>query len=258
MQWYDVLHVEVEHRIEAAIQACRDRIKAAKIPSQRREPSATQHTLSLIPVTPQKILPPLESSSLSATSTGSHVPLVAGACASTLVQRCPACFAGTFFGRSTQGLQGGDIHVATDGNFHHRHRRSAGDSPHFYDPEYFISKQQVDIMGTHVAKQRKQPPRPRTSSIPDEAIDSCEVSYQAADGKKQKTSMESFDDTGLMALICRHDIPLFLANVDTPGEQQKFALALIAHLFSLLPPDATVVVFYDVGCVLDRTLSIVS
>ena len=70
--------------------------------------------------------------------------------------------------------------------------------------------------------------------------------------------MESFDNTGLMALICRHDIPLFFANVDTLGEQQKYALALISHLFSLLPSDATVVVFYDIGCVLDQMLSLIS
>ena len=148
--------------------------------------------------------------------------------------------------------------MATDGNFHHRHRRSAGDSPPFHNPEYFLPKLQVDTMGVHVAKQRKKPPQARTSSIPDEAIDSCELSYEAADSKKQKTSMESFDDTGLMALICHHDISLFFANVDTLGEQQKYALVLITHLFSLLPSDATVVVFYDIRCVLDQTLSLVS
>lgn len=61
-----------------------------------------------------------------------------------------------------------------------------------------------------------------------------------------------------MALVCRHDNPLFLANIDTPGEQQKYAVALIEHLVSLLPPEATVAVLYDVGCVLDRSLDIVS
>lgn len=70
--------------------------------------------------------------------------------------------------------------------------------------------------------------------------------------------MDSFDDTGVMALICRHDIPLFLANIDTPGEQQKYLVALIDHLFSLLPPRATVVTLYDVGCVLSRSLDQVS
>jgi hypothetical protein len=59
-------------------------------------------------------------------------------------------------------------------------------------------------------------------------------------------------------LVCRHDNPLFLANIDTPGEQQKYAVALIEHLVSLLPPEATVAVLYDVGCVLDRSLDIVS
>ena len=60
-----------------------------------------------------------------------------------------------------------------------------------------------------------------------------------------------------MALVCRHDIPLFLANIDTPGEQQKYSVALIEHLFSLLPPKATVAVLYDVACVLDHSLHLV-
>lgn len=70
--------------------------------------------------------------------------------------------------------------------------------------------------------------------------------------------MENFDDTGLMVIICRHDIPLFFANIDSPEEQQKYSIALLAHLFSLLPPEATVVGLYDVGCVLDRSISLVS
>lgn len=113
-------------------------------------------------------------------------------------------------------------------------------------------------MGTHIKAQRKKPAKPRKLVVPDEALDSCQSSYEAADGKKQKTFMESFDDTGLMALICRHDIPLFFANINSPGEQQKYSLALIAHLFSLLPPNATVMTLYDIGCTLDRTLSLVS
>lgn len=58
-----------------------------------------------------------------------------------------------------------------------------------------------------------------------------------------------------MALICRHDIPLFLANIDMPGEQQKYSIALIEHLFTLLLSQANVIVLYDVGCVLARSLS---
>jgi hypothetical protein len=44
--------------------------------------------------------------------------------------------------------------------------------------------------------------------------------------------MDKFDDTGMMALVCRHDIPLFLANVDTPGEQQKYAAAVLVLTLS--------------------------
>ncbi|KAG1846399.1 hypothetical protein DFJ58DRAFT_730530 [Suillus subalutaceus] len=90
--------------------------------------------------------------------------------------------------------------------------------------------------------------------VPDEAIDQCETAYEAADGKKQKAAMDSFDDTGIMALICHHDIPLFFANIDSLGEQQKYSVALLEHLFGLIPPHATVVALYDVGCVLARSL----
>ena len=70
--------------------------------------------------------------------------------------------------------------------------------------------------------------------------------------------MDKFDDAGIMLLGCRHDTPLFFANIDSPGEQQKYAIALLEHLFSLLPITACVIVLYDVGCVLDRSLQLVS
>ncbi|KAG7100049.1 hypothetical protein E1B28_001834 [Marasmius oreades] len=58
-----------------------------------------------------------------------------------------------------------------------------------------------------------------------------------------------------MALVCRHDIPIFVASINTPGEQQKFPIALLEALFSMVPREATIVGLYDVGCVLDRSLS---
>ncbi|KAG2046020.1 hypothetical protein BDR06DRAFT_985702 [Suillus hirtellus] len=154
----------------------------------------------------------------------SSTTLIQGQCASILMQCCPACFGGVLFGRPLN--EGGDIHA------------------------------QVDNVGRHILLQRKCAPRICTSLVvPDEAIDQCEHSYEATDGKKQKAAMDSFDDTGVMALICRHDILLFFANIDSPGEQQKYAVALIEHLFTLLPQEATVITLYDVGCVLSRSLS---
>jgi hypothetical protein len=111
------------------------------------------------------------------------------------------------------------------------------------------------MIGCHIDTQHKRPVRSHIPLVPDEAIDQCENAYEAADGKKQKVTMDSFDDTGIMALICRHDIPLFFANIDSPGEQQKYSVALLQHFFSLLPPEATVIALYNVGCVLARTLS---
>ncbi|KAG2096052.1 uncharacterized protein F5147DRAFT_747619 [Suillus discolor] len=174
-------------------------------------------------------------------------------CTPLLVQRCPACFAGILHGRSTD--EGGDIHVAMDGNFHHCHRCAAGDCPNFYDPTYFLPKSFVDAIGHHIDTQCKRPVKSHVPLVPNEAIDQCKNAYEAADGKKQKAAMDSFDDTGIMALICCHDIPLFFANIDSPGEQQKYSVALLHHFFSFLLPEATVIALYDIGCVLARTLS---
>ena len=109
-------------------------------------------------------------------------------------------------------------------------------------------------MDARISAARGKPPRPYQSEVSDIALDECEKSYEAADEKKEKSLGTKFDDTGLMALVCRHDIVLFLANVDTPGEQQKYGIALIEHLFTQIPSSATVAVFYDIGCVLDRSL----
>ncbi|KZT28316.1 hypothetical protein NEOLEDRAFT_1058906, partial [Neolentinus lepideus HHB14362 ss-1] len=174
-------------------------------------------------------------------------------CAAVLRDRCPACFGEILYGRSFG--TGSDLHVAIDLNFHQRHRRTAGDSPKFYAAEYFISKEDVDAVGERILKARKKGPRSDyRAKVPDIAVDECEKSFEAADEAKQKTHEGRFDDTGLVALICRHDNPILLANVDTPGEQQKFAVALLEALFLSIPTYATVCCLYDVGCVIDRSL----
>ena len=150
--------------------------------------------------------------------------------------------------------RGGDIHVAIDATFSQRHNVAAGESPWFYEPKYFVPKEMVDVMDARIVAARSRPPRSYQSQVPESALDECEKSYEAADEKKEKTHGTKFDDTGLMALVCRHDIVIFLANIDTPGEQQKFGITLIDHLFCHLPREATVAVFYDIGCVLDRSL----
>lgn len=200
--------------------------------------------------------------------------LKSGLCDRYLRQLCPACFAGNMHGRpftiryaalctcislvTHMQHSGGDIHVAMDGNFHHRHLASSGDTGHFYDAKHFIPKAEVDLVGERMDRARKTKPKTRASKVPDEAIDACKESYHAAKGDQQNAATRCCDVNGLMALVCRHDIPIFFADIDTPGEQQKYAVALIERLFSLLPSNATVVVLYDIGCVLDRSLHTVS
>ena len=72
--------------------------------------------------------------------------------------------------------------------------------------------------------------------VPNLALDACGASFVAVDGDRIKASTKYFEDTGLMAVLCHHDRPLFLANLWTAGEKHFYALALIAAVFSHLPP----------------------
>ncbi|KAF9053459.1 hypothetical protein BJ165DRAFT_1339824 [Panaeolus papilionaceus] len=173
-------------------------------------------------------------------------------------QLCPACFGGNKFGRSLVS-EGADFHVATDGNFHHRHSVHAGAGVPFHkNPRHIIPPEFVDKVGEHILSKRPTSNKcPRNPKVPDVAVDECERSYEAANGDKKRAvaGNERYDDQGLMSLVCRHDIPLFFANIDTPGEQQKYALALILWLIQFIPKHATLVVLYDIGCVVDRSVN---
>ncbi|PPQ97512.1 hypothetical protein CVT26_006536, partial [Gymnopilus dilepis] len=109
----------------------------------------------------------------------------------------------------------------------------------FYETKHIIPKAFVDAVGDLIIKARKCRIKSRTPKVPDCAVDECEKSHKAADGDKKKASHERYDAMGWMSLVCRHDIPLFFANIDTPSEQQKYALASIIWFFSFVPPNAT-------------------
>ncbi|KAJ7593150.1 hypothetical protein C8J56DRAFT_780606, partial [Mycena floridula] len=174
-------------------------------------------------------------------------------CYRLLQKRCPCCFGDKVYGRTFQ--EGGDIHVALDGNFHHRRNKGAGDNGQFHDAEYILSKEYVDAIGERLDKAHNRPPREYQCPVPDEAVDACRDAHHAAKGDHKYGNKSPFDDKGLMALVCRHDIPLFLANIDSPGEQQKYGVALLELFFHLIPPSATVAAFYDIGCVLSRSVA---
>ena len=83
--------------------------------------------------------------------------------------------------------------------------------PPFFQPAFFVPKDVVDAVGLRIEIARKSGKKARRPpKVPDEAVDACENSFEAADEKQAKAHGKRFDDTGLMALVCRHDIPLFL------------------------------------------------
>ncbi|KAJ8508215.1 hypothetical protein ONZ45_g9480 [Pleurotus djamor] len=217
IQWYDVLVSQIERDTRSAI-------------------SRSDMALKALPIeAPPWVHSPTE-------------------CSTLLRTRCPACFGGVKFGKSFS--VGGDFHVAVDGNFHHRRRKGAADAPSSYLPDFIIPEEQVDIVGQRIAsaQSNKGKDKPNRSRVPDVAVDECQHSYIAANGNIAKSDGKAFDSHGLMALVCRHDIPLFAANINTPGEGQKYAVSLIEHFFEHIPSASNVVVLYDVGCVLDRSL----
>ena len=127
---------------------------------------------------------------------------------------------------------------------------STRDGTYFYDLEYFISQEQVDATGKRIEKAHRHPPHPYKLKVHNAALDQCNDSHTVASANKAKTG-DLFNDKGMGASFCHHDIPLFFININIPGEHQKYAVALIEHLFSMLPPNATVVILYNISCVLD-------
>ena len=105
-----------------------------------------------------------------------------------------------------------------------------------------------------VERARPSETRAGTMALPDETLDDCKKVFIAAQGHIAKTNGVIFADTALMALLCRHDRPLFLVNMTSAGERQYYALALIKTLFEHLPDDWIVGLLYDVACQLERSM----
>jgi hypothetical protein len=143
--------------------------------------------------------------------------------------------------------------VAVDGNFHHRHVARSGDAVKWYQSKYILPKEYVDKVGQDIDNARKIS-RPFIPIVAESAVEHCKTSYHAANGDEESNTNIHFDDNGLFVCQCRHGIPIFLVNVDSPGEQQKYVIAVLRSLFGMLPPGATVVLFYDISCVVEESV----
>ncbi|KAJ7490764.1 hypothetical protein FB451DRAFT_1124335 [Mycena latifolia] len=261
VQWYSNLRTKVQVKLEAALAAAEASILPPIIPqpmTPTREIAAEVSEASEADLegtaSSAKIIdgstPALDNSDEPVVPPGP----TPGRAHRVLRERCPACFGLETWGRPLS--DGGDIQLGADGCFSYRHLRSAGDGPISYDPSYFISKEKVDIIRERIKNARCRKPAPVKPSIPQEAIDACQASWDAANENKQKVDPKRHDASGVFVMTCRHSQVLFLCNIDTPGEQQQYIVALMEEVNGLLPPQATVVQAYDVGCVTDHSLNL--
>ncbi|KAH8113030.1 hypothetical protein DFH11DRAFT_1511011 [Phellopilus nigrolimitatus] len=183
-----------------------------------------------------------------------------------LQNRCPLCFGGRSWVHDPDSTI--DLAVCLDACFQQKRGQTDSGPPYRHPNSVFLDEKAVKAMEEEVETLRPMRNRrarnagsvdaarakSRSLKVSDETLDECEASYKAADERRQKASTRFFSDTGLMALLCRHDRVLWLVNMQSAGEKQYYALALLRALSNNLPDDAVVGVLYDVGCQLHRSI----
>ena len=89
-----------------------------------------------------------------------------------------------------------------------------------------------------------------TSALKTEVVEACGHSFKAEDKKGKGTkpvTMQAFDETGLMACMCRHGHPLRLLDIFR-GENSESTLNLLHGVLQQCPEDAPVTICYDIAC----------
>ncbi|THU82162.1 hypothetical protein K435DRAFT_692076 [Dendrothele bispora CBS 962.96] len=181
--------------------------------------------------------------------------------------RCPVCFGGKF-DRENKRLTWSDVIVCLDANFTQRHRTSKRDPGRKHPDSFFLDEEEVEEVERRVDSLRDKPSakkKAKTSESQEDdrmepgmrvskaVLDGCGSSFTAAQEFVSKVVASGYDVTGLMAILCRHNRPLFVVNMTTPGERQHYAIALVEKLFKHLPDFVEVGLLYDVGCQLERS-----
>ncbi|KAI6018346.1 hypothetical protein EDC04DRAFT_2869985 [Pisolithus marmoratus] len=192
-----------------------------------------------------------------------------------LQQHCPLCFGGHNWqsNNSQQSPSDVDAIVCIDACFTQKHRSGQPDDPVNPTATVFLSPEDIQAMECEVdglwksksANQRRSGQASKRNHgdegdvfeegmrITTSVLKGCNDSFTAADERRQKASTQFFSDTGVMALLCRHDRVIHLANMTSAGEKQHYALALIRSLFGHLPSNFCVGLLYDIGCQLEQS-----
>ena len=147
--------------------------------------------------------------------------------------------------------------MCLDACFTQKRRHSPRDAEHHHPASVFLSEDKVQHAQDMVSKLRKSHPAAdnlvQGMQVSAAILQDCHDSFKAADEQRVKASTQFFFDTGLMALLCRHDIVLWMVNMTSAGEKQYYALALLQELLSNLPKTMTVGCLYDIGCQLHHS-----
>lgn len=160
--------------------------------------------------------------------------------------------------------------MCVDACFTQQRGQGARDPPRMHPRSVFIPEKEAEAMEKYVESIRpsKKPlsKRHKTASdqeadtyehpylkVPKSVLDDCESAFKAANSRRAKSSIQFSDDTGLMALVCRHDIVLWLVNMRSAGEKQHYVIVLVETLFQHLPKWFTIGLLYDIGCQLERS-----
>ncbi|KAG6906109.1 hypothetical protein DXG01_015873 [Tephrocybe rancida] len=178
--------------------------------------------------------------------------------------RCPLCFGGEFPTACPESDRSNDdpnTIVCADACFTQKRNRQSRDPPRTHPCTVFIPEVDAEAMEKYVefirSKKALRIKKPNTEEpdhfegslrVPKSVLDGCEASFTAADSRRNKASTQFFNDTALMALLCRHDVVLFITNMRSVGEKQHYVMVLLETLFQHLPLPYRIGLLYDIGC----------
>ncbi|KAL0571410.1 hypothetical protein V5O48_010561, partial [Marasmius crinis-equi] len=128
--------------------------------------------------------------------------------------QCPPCFGGAYSG-VLNGLDF-DAIFCVDACFTQKHNKGSRNPPKQHPDMSFLLEQELEEMEAYV--ESIQPSKPKTSTrtklpltedyripfmkVPNSALADCKESFTATDDRRQKSSTQFFDCTGVMGLLC--------------------------------------------------------